>query len=422
MERYGIVGFGCAGYHGAKSLRANGYTGVIDVYTDTGMAPENPMLTTYVTAGRLPETGAYPFGTLEEISRELRLNIHAQRVEQVEPLTRTVTSGGTARNYDKLLIATGANAFVPPVEGRESPNVYTMRTMRDARSLRERLDQGRIHSAVVVGASMVGIKIVELLRQRGIACTLSDLAEHIFPTAAFDSVAEEIERRLVGQGVELAFGKGLAGLADRPEGGVTVRLSDGSSLSCDLAVLCIGTRPNLGFLEKDALEMGRGGLRVDDHMATSVPGVYAAGDCAEHRNIQSGQPQAVGLWANAGRQGDVAGAAMAGRRDVYEGSLVHNITHFMGMDFISLGDKRLGGEHRVFSHRADGLWLEALVANGRLNCVNILDSHEISGIVKGMLMKQLRGEMQADIFLLEKLRRSGVDEAFIKLLEGEQHD
>lgn len=422
MERYGIVGFGCAGYHGAKSLRANGYTGVIDVYTDTGMAPENPMLTTYVTAGRLPETGAYPFGTLEEISRELRLNIHAQRVEQVEPLTRTVTSGGTARNYDKLLIATGANAFVPPVEGRESPNVYTMRTMRDARSLRERLDQGRIHSAVVVGASMVGIKIVELLRQRGIACTLSDLAEHIFPTAAFDSVAEEIERRLAEQGVELAFGKGLAGLADQPEGGVTVRLSDGSSLNCDLAVLCIGTRPNLGFLEKDALETGRGGLRVDDHMATSAPGVYAAGDCAEHRNIQSGQPQAVGLWANAGRQGDVAGAAMAGRRDVYEGSLVHNITHFMGMDFISLGDKRLGGEHRVFSHRADGLWLEALVANGRLNCVNILDSHEISGIVKGMLMKQLRGEMQADIFLLEKLRRSGVDEAFIKLLEGEQHD
>lgn len=422
MERYGIVGFGCAGYHGAKSLRANGYTGVIDVYTDTGMAPENPMLTTYVTAGRLPETGAYPFGTLEEISRELRLNIHAQRVEQVEPLTRTVTSGGTARNYDKLLIATGANAFVPPVEGRENPNVYTMRTMRDARSLRERLDQGRIRSAVVVGASMVGIKIVELLRQRGIACTLSDLAEHIFPTAAFDSVAEEIERRLAEQGVELAFGKGLAGLADRPEGGVTVRLSDGSSLNCDLAVLCIGTRPNLGFLEKDALETGRGGLRVDDHMATSAPGVYAAGDCAEHRNIQSGQPQAVGLWANAGRQGDVAGAAMAGRRDVYEGSLVHNITHFMGMDFISLGDKRLGGEHRVFSHRADGLWLEALVANGRLNCVNILDSHEISGIVKGMLMKQLRGEMQADIFLLEKLRRSGVDEAFIKLLEGEQHD
>ncbi len=371
MERYGIVGFGCAGYHGAKSLRANGFADKIDVYTDTSMAPENPMLTTYVTAGRLPEAGAYPFGTLEDISRELKLNIRARKVERVEPTTRSVTADGTTRSYDKLLIATGANAFVPPVEGYDSPNAYTMRTMRDARRLLARLEKGGVHSAVVVGASMVGIKVVELLWQRGISCTLSDLAGHIFPLAAFDSISEEIERRLVEKGVNLAFGKGLAGLTGRPEGGVTVRLSDGGSVDCDLAVLCIGTRPNLGFLEKDALETGRGGIRVDDYMAASAPGVYAAGDCAEHRNIQSGQPQAVGLWANAGRQGDVAGAAMAGRRDAYEGSLIHNITHFMGMDFISLGDKNLGGERRIFSRKPDGLWLEAQVEDGRVNCVNI---------------------------------------------------
>ena len=422
MERYGIVGFGCAGYHGAKSLRANGFTGEIHVYTDTGMAPENPMLTTYVTAGRLPEAGAYPFGSLEDISRELKLNIRAQRVERVEPLTRAVTAGGETRRYDKLLIATGASAFVPPVEGHESPNAYTMRTMRDARRLLARLEEGGVRSAVVVGASMVGIKVVELLWQRGIACTLTDLAGHIFPLAAFDSVSQEIERRLAEKGVSLAFGKGLAGLTDRPEGGVTVRLSDGSSVDCGLAVLCIGTRPNLGFLEPGALETGRGGIRVDDHMAASVPGVYAAGDCAEHRNLQSGQPQAVGLWANAGRQGDVAGASMAGRRDAYEGSLVHNITHFMDMDFISLGDKTLGGEHRVFSRKPGGLWLEALVEKGRVNCVNILDCQEISGIVKGLLMKQLRDGGETDVFQAEKLRRNGVDEAFIKLLEGKQND
>ena len=113
---------------------------------------------------------------------------------------------------------------------------------------------------------------------------------------------------------------------------------------------------------------------------------------------------------------------MAGRQDAYEGSLIHNITHFMDMDFISLGDKSLGGEHRVFAHRQDGLWLEALEKDGRLTCINILDCHEISGIVKGMLMKRLRGGAESDIFLLEKLRRSGVDEAFIKLLEGGQND
>ena len=422
MERYAIIGFGCAGYHGARALRANGFKGEIHVYTDTGMAPENPMLTTYVTAGRLPEAGGYPFGSLDEISRELHLSIHAQRVERVAPLARTVTAGGQASPYDKLLIATGAKAFVPPVEGSGSPNAYTMRTMRDARRLRERLEQGGVTSAVVVGASMVGIKVVELLWQRGIACTFSDLASHIFPLSALPSVSGEIERRLADKGVELAFGKGLAGLADRAEGGVSVRFSDGSSQDCDLAVLCIGTRPNLDFLAPDTLELGRGGIRVDETMAASLPGVYAAGDCAEHLNIQTGQPQAVGLWANASRQGEVAGASMAGRQDAYEGSLIHNITHFMDMDFISLGDKSLGGEHRVFAHRQDGLWLEALEKDGRLTCINILDCHEISGIVKGMLMKRLRGGAESDIFLLEKLRRSGVDEAFIKLLEGGQND
>ena len=157
-------------------------------------------------------------------------------------------------------------------------------------------------------------------------------------------------------------------------------------------------------------------------MATSVPGVYAAGDCVESINIQDGQFQAVGLWANAGRQGDVAGAEMAGASDCYEGNLVHNITHFMGMDFISLGDKRLPGEHIVFAHRQGGLWLEATVGQGRLNCVNILDCERISGIVKGILIKQLRGERCADPLLMEKLRRQGVDEAFIKLVEGNDYD
>ena len=420
MEQYAIVGFGCAGYHCARSLRENGFTGGIHVYTDTGRAPENPMLTTYVTAGRLPEEAGRPFGSLEEMARDLRLTVHHRRVSLVSPAEKEVRSGsGDAAVYDKLLISTGARAFVPPMDGQDSPNAYTMRTMDDARRLRARLERGDVKSAVVVGASMVGIKVVELLRQRGVACTLSDMAPHIFPLAAFDSVAGEIERRLERAGVALAFGRGISGLRDRPGGGVSVLLSDGGAVDCDLAVLCIGTRPNLELLPPDSLSRDRGGILVDETMAASVPGVYAAGDCASCANLQTGVPQAVGLWANAGRQGDVAGASMAGVRDVYEGNLVHNITHFMDMDFIGLGDKRLPGERRVYSRRDGGLWLEATTDGGKLLCVNILDCKEISGIIKGLLLKQLRGGGAPDGLLLERLRRAGVDGAFIKLLEGE---
>lgn len=420
MERYAIVGFGCAGYHCARSLRENGFNGEIHVYTDTGRAPENPMLTTYVTAGRLPEEAGCPFGTLENITRNLGLTVHPGRVSLVSPADMEVRSqSGHAAVYDKLLVSTGARAFVPPMDGQDSPSAYTMRTMDDARRLRARLERGDVKSAVVVGASMVGIKVVELLRQRGVDCTLSDMAPHIFPLAAFDSVAAEIERRLERAGVALAFGRGISGLRDRSEGGVSVLLSDGSCVACDIAVLCIGTRPNLELLPPGALSRDRGGILVDETMESSVPGVYAAGDCASCTNLQTGVPQAVGLWANAGRQGDVAGASMAGVRAAYEGNLVHNITHFMDMDFISLGDRGLPGEHRVYSRRDGGLWLEATTDGGELRCVNILDCKEISGIVKGLLLRQLRGGGAPDVLLLEKLRRSGVDGAFIKLLEGE---
>ena len=215
MERYAIVGFGCAGYHCARSLRENGFNGEIHVYTDTGRAPENPMLTTYVTAGRLPEEAGCPFGSLENITRNLGLTVHPGRVSLVSPADMEVRSqSGRAAVYDKLLVSTGARAFVPPMDGQDSPSAYTMRTMDDARRLRARLERGDVKSAVVVGASLVGIKVVELLRQRGVDCTLSDMAPHIFPLAAFDTVAAEIERRLERAGVALAFGRGISGLRD----------------------------------------------------------------------------------------------------------------------------------------------------------------------------------------------------------------
>lgn len=94
----------------------------------------------------------------------------------------------------------------------------------------------------------------------------------------------------------------------------------------------------------------------------------------------------------------------------------------MDMDFISLGDKRLPGEHKVFSRKEGGLWLEAIVNEGKLACVNILDCQEISGLVKGILLKQLQSDGPADPLMLAKLQNRGVDAAFIKLVEGYQND
>ena len=118
-------------------------------------------------------------------------------------------------------------------------------------------------------------------------------------------------------------------------------LTDGSRIPADIVGLCIGTRAITDPV-KDEVAIVRG-ITVNDHMETSVPGVYAAGDCCEGNNLESGQNQIIGLWANANRQGETAGANMAGQDVAYHGNILHNITHFMNMDFIGFGDNRLTG-------------------------------------------------------------------------------
>lgn len=424
MERFAIIGFGCAGYHALRAIREAGSQAAVDVYSDTDMPPYNPMLTTYYTAGRLPYRGMFPFGELEQIARQYRANIIAHtRVTAVDAQTRTVaTADGGREKYDKILVATGATAFVPgSFAGLKG--AFCMRTVGDAQRLHDALEARTYDRAVIVGASMVGIKVAELLHKRGCQVTLADMAPHIFALAAYPQVSEMIEARLADMGIRMVFGQAIAGAEEHtgPDGqvtGYTVRLADGGTLETDLLVLNIGTRAATSILDPAQVEIDRG-IVVDPRMQTSAPGIYAAGDCCQGNNLQSGQTQIIGLWANAGTQGRVAGRNMAGCTDESDGNILHNITHFLDMDFIGLGDNRLTGEVRTYQSPDKGFYLQAVLRDGRPVGFNILDNYGVSGILKAHLMKILRG--QPCRFTPEQrgqLIRYGLDGSFIDQLEA----
>ena len=330
MERFAIVGFGCAGYHGLRAIREAGSSARVDVYSDTGLPPYNPMLTTYYTAGRLPYEGLFPFGSLSEIAREYDAHLFTEtRAARVDSKNRAVVTGsGERQEYDKILVAAGASAFVPG-SFANLKGAFCMRTVEDAVRLHDAIQEREYQNAVIVGASMVGIKVAELveklglavvnrgaelLHKRGCQVTLADMAPHIFALAAYPEVSEMIEARLREMGIALAFGQAIAGAEEHLDSngkvrGYTVRLADGSTLETELLVLNIGTRAATGFLDPGEIAIDRG-ILVDERMETSVPGIYAAGDCSQGRNLQSGERQIIGLWANAGTQGRVAGRNM----------------------------------------------------------------------------------------------------------------
>lgn len=416
MENIAILGFGCAGYHCAKTLRAQGFQGNIHIFSDTGLPPYNPMLTTYFAGHRLPWDGLFPFGSLSTIASSLRLTLHTNSaVERLDCQGHTVRlDSGEVFSFDAVLISTGARAFVPPLPDLPQKNVYVMRTPADALALRNHLDQGNIKQAVVVGASMVGIKVAELFQRAGCRCIMADLASSLFPLAAVPEVAQELARRVEEKGVALKLGVGLSAVQDTGQG-LNVFFG-GECVPADAVVLAIGTRPNLDFLDDTGPKVDRGVL-VNERMETSIPGVYAAGDCASGIDIQSGRRQIIGLWSNAGCQGAAAAQAMLSHPVTYPGTLLHNITHFMDMDFIGFGDVHAQGE--VIRYRSGGFFLYAIRREGKLALVNIIDNHIISGVIKSFMSRKFLG-CQEPIGVMQRviLLRNGLNEDIIHLLES----
>lgn len=422
MGKTAIIGFGSGGYHAARSLRTRCPDERIDVYTDTVDAPANPMLTTYYVAGKIERNILMPFGSIEDIANELNLQLCKKKVSYLSAEKRTVImDDGEQRTYDNIVIATGSHPVVPPIKGLPSDRtgIYVMRTIADADRLLGAVKNGKVKSALVVGASWVGIKVVEALYAHGVPTVLADMASTIFPTAALPQVAEIIHQRLTEMGIGLKFGSGISSVT--PNGNSLVStFSDGTEISSSIVVLCLGLKPTLDMIDPSEFVM-RSGLVVDKQMRTSVPHIYAVGDCCEAEELISGQPMVVNLWANAVSQGEIAGRNIAGDKAEFQGNFMHNITHFLNIDFIGLGDNRVCGQHIEYVHPVDGWQFHAIVKDNSIVCINILDNHRLSGAAKAALIKRFTApnEPLGSMALLA-LKKSGLPNSIISKIGGSE--
>lgn len=375
MASFAIIGFGCAGYHAVTAIRQADAVSAIDIYSEHPDPPNNPMLTTYYASNRLCYEGMFPFGNLEELASAYNANIYSNTtVAGIDGAAREIIlENGYRKKYDKILIVTGAHTFIPPIPNACPEITISMRTLEDARDFRNRLNQDHIRQAVVIGASMAGIKVVEALHNHGIRTILADMAPHIFPLAAYPATAARIEEALAAKGISLKFHAGLKAI-HKGSSMADVEFSDGSVVSADLVALCLGTRANTS-LAADA------GIRVN--------------------------------------RGILVNANMAGKYQAFQGNILHNITHFFDMDFIGFGDNRIKGTALSFENRKKGLWMEAVKTETGIAGINILGNYRISGILKNHILTLLKdprhkiSDMQRGI-----LRKEGLNDAFISLLEG----
>ena len=225
---------------------------------------------------------------------------------KVDPAAKTVTfANGEVVSYDKLVIATGAEPFVPNVPGKDLPGVFTMRTPDDAIGLRAYVDENKCRSAVVVGAGFIGLEIAENLLKKGLKVTVVDMASQVMPNLFDAEVADYIRRQLQAKGIRVVTGAGLE-MVLGGEKATGIRTAVGG-FEGDVVVMAIGVRPATAFLNDSGVEMFKGTIVVDKFQKTNLPDIYAVGDCAMVYNRLTGK----GQWSAMGSTANITGRLLA---------------------------------------------------------------------------------------------------------------
>lgn len=309
--KYVILGGVAAGTKAAAKLKRCDRDAVVKVYTKGEDISYAGCGLPYYIGGDIPTRENLIVNTPERYSGLTGVEIAAGcEATGIDSACKTVSlqkaSGETfTETYDKLIIATGAVPFVPPVDGVKLPGVFCVRTPDDAVAIRDYAKDQKCRKAVVCGAGFIGLEVAENLMAQGLEVTVIDAAPQIMPNAYDEEMANYAKKQLKAAGMRILTSTSLKGIAgtDKAEKVIT----DNGTLAADLVIMAIGVRPATTFLADSGIEMFKGTILTDAQMKTNLPDIYAVGDCAMVKNALTGQAQ----WSAMGSTANLAARAMA---------------------------------------------------------------------------------------------------------------
>ena len=302
-----IVGAGASGNCVAETLRREGFDGRIVMLAPEGEPPyDRPNLSKDYLAGKAPEDWIplHP----REFYDEHRIELRQAEATGIDPRAKTVTlSDGQTLSYGALVLATGAEPIRLPIPGADLPHVHLLRSLADSRALIEASKAAE--RTVVIGSSFIGLEVAASLRERGVAVTVVAPEERPLGKVVGPQLGDFVRSLHEEHGV--VFKLGTKPKAIRRD---AVELESGETLAADLVVLGVGVRPRVALAEKAGLAVDNGVL-VDEHLRTSAPDVFAAGDIARWPDPYSGQRLRIEHWVVAERQGQTVARNLLGREE-----------------------------------------------------------------------------------------------------------
>jgi NADPH-dependent 2,4-dienoyl-CoA reductase/sulfur reductase-like enzyme/nitrite reductase/ring-hydroxylating ferredoxin subunit len=306
-EKIVIVGGGAAGFAAAEMLRRNGYrNSIVMLSSDDALPYDRPNLSKDYLAGTIPldyvtlrDESFYAENGIDTRLRQAALEVDV-RVREV------ILAGGVRIPYDRLLLATGAEPVRLAIPGADQPHVHTLRSLADCQAIIERAEGAR--RAVVIGASFIGLEVAAALRTRELEVNIVAPDKRPMERILGPDMGNFIRALHEAHGVIFHLQDTATAIDSK-----MVKLRSGSTIEADLVVVGVGVRPRLKLAEKAGLRLDRG-VAVDQHLETSAPGIYAAGDIARWPDPYTGDNIRVEHWVVAERQGQAAALNMLGDR------------------------------------------------------------------------------------------------------------
>lgn len=386
---YVIIGSGVAAIGAVEGIRQWDTTSPITIVSAEPYKVYGRPLISHLLAGKIHEADIFYRSDDYYDLRGVKLLLGTRATQILPEKRKVVLSDGNTLSFDRLLIATGGIPFMPPLPGRDGPDVYTFTTLDDVRKLEALI--GKAKKIVVIGGGLIGLKVSESLHDRGIRVTVVELTDRILSTA-FDPIAGEIIRKhLTEMGMEIILQNSVTEIV-RENGQIrAVILNDGARRDCKAVVIAIGVVPDISLVEWTGIKTNRG-ILTDDFMETSVSGIYAAGDVAEAHDLLLGQQRVTPIWPNAYLQGQYAGFNMAGAKIAYRGSIPMNSIEFYGIPTVSIGFSNPVGENYEVRHvylPERNLYRKVVLKDHLLAGVVLVGRIQRAGILTGLILNRI---------------------------------
>lgn len=380
MKQYVIIGNGVAATGCVEGIRSADPEGNITVISGENRPVYcRPLISYYLEGKATPEKMNYRSADFaEKMNCEI---LYGKQAVQLDTKT-VVLDDGTVLPYDQVCIATGSVPFVPPFAGLDTvEKQFSFMTMDDALALDAAVTKDS--RVLIVGAGLIGLKCAEGLHGRVASITVCDLADRVLSSILDAQSAAVMQQHLEANGIHLLLGDTVSQFEKN-----VAYMRGGAEVEFDVLVLAVGVKANTALAHQAGAEVNRG-ILVNEKMETTVPGIFAAGDCTEGMDASLGQRRVLAILPNAYLQGRCAGINMAGGNAVHDRAIPMNSLGLLGLHAMTAGtafSEAEGGS--MVEEKSEAGWKRFFLKDGLLTGFMLLGDVDRAGIYTALIREK----------------------------------